>query len=65
VPKASDEGAIDLDLVDRKLSQPPQAGIAGSEVVDRDSHTLCVQSVQIVQVTVARTQEQAFGNLQL
>ena len=45
VPQSSDKGSVDLDLVDRELSQPPQAGIAGPEVIDRDPNPLAVQSV--------------------
>jgi hypothetical protein len=30
-----DEGAVDLDLVDRQVSQSSEAGISGTEVVER------------------------------
>ena len=42
VPQSSYKGLVNLDLVDRELSQPPQARVAGSEVIDRDSNTLPV-----------------------
>jgi hypothetical protein len=34
-----DVGAVDLEHLDRKLTQVAQRGIAGPEVVDRDLHT--------------------------
>jgi hypothetical protein len=45
MPEVSDKGLVDLDLVYRKLSQPPQAGIACSKVVDRNSNAFRMESI--------------------
>ena len=39
----ADEAAIDLDLVEGKLAQIAQRGIAGAEIVQRDAHADVVQ----------------------
>ena len=40
----ADEGAIDLQLVNGQAAEVGQRGIAGSKIVDRELHALCLES---------------------
>src|ERR1700733_3333323 len=48
--QAADEGAIDLEDVNRKTMQIRQRGIAGAEIVDREAHAERLETVKALQV---------------
>ena len=60
-----DEGAIDLDLVERETLQVAQRGIAGAEIVQRDPNAELAQLVQHVQRRFVVANEHGLGDLEL
>ena len=58
-----DERSVELDDVERYLTQVAQGGVAGSEVVDRDSDAQLSQPLQVQPGGLVIAQEQALGDL--
>jgi hypothetical protein len=50
----ADEGAVDLQRVEREAPQVGQRRIAGAEVVQRDAHAQAAQGVQLLEGAVRR-----------
>ena len=60
-----DEGAVDLDLVERERLQIGQRRIAAAEIVHRDAHAERLQPPQQRQPAVEIVDQHAFGDLEL
>src|SRR5712692_6971250 len=60
----TDEGAVDLEAIDRQLGKIAQARVARSEVVHRDLHTEGLQALQDEDRLLAIVDEHALGKLQ-
>ena len=60
-----DEGAVDLDLLDREALQVGQARIAGAEVVDRQADAHAVDLAEDLQRLLAVLHQRGFGDLEL
>src|ERR1700716_4625369 len=60
-----DEGAVDLDLVERKAAQIAQRRIAGAEVVHRDLDAESAELVQRRQGRFILVQQDRLGDLEL
>src|SRR6185312_15260824 len=58
------EALINLDLVERKPLQVPEIGIAGAEIVKRNTHAELVQILDALDHLVRVVDEHAFGNFQ-
>src|SRR5579884_3496632 len=61
----ADEGLIDLDLVERKLSQVIERRVTRAEVVQRDADAEIFQLLHDGECGVALLQEDALGDLDL
>ena len=59
------EGAIDLDLVEREAAQVAERAIAGAEIVHGDAHAELAQLVQRGERVLAVLQQDRFGDLEL
>ena len=59
-----DEGPVDLQLVEREFAQIGEAGIAGSEVVERDPHAERSQPMQHGYDRLGIVDKKALGDLQ-
>ena len=62
--QAFDEGAIDLQDVDREAVQVGQRGIAGAEVVERQAHAEHLQGAEGLLELRRVIQQQALGDLE-
>ena len=62
---AADEALVDLDLVERRLLQIAERGIAGAEIVEREADADRLQLGEHVVGRFAFDQEHAFGDLEL
>src|SRR5690606_27256934 len=63
---AFDEALVDLDEIDRELLQVPERGIAGAEIIERNSYAAHVhQRQRAVPVFRAAAEEHRFRHLQL
>src|SRR5436190_3344053 len=60
-----DEGAVDLDLVERKRLQVTQRGIAAAEVIHRYADPERLQPPQQCQTAIEILDQYAFGDLKL
>ncbi len=60
-----DEGAIDLDLVEREALQVAQRGIAGAEIVERDPDPELAQLVQDIERGLVVADQHGLGDLEL
>ena len=60
-----DEGAVDLDLVEREALQIAQRGIAGAEIVKRDPHPQAAELMQHRQRDLVVANEHRLGDLEL
>ena len=60
-----DEGAVDLDLVERERLQIAQRGIAAAEIVHRDAHAERLQPPQQRQAAVEILDQHALGDFEL
>ena len=60
-----DEGAIDLDRVDRKLLHQRHRGIAGAEIVDGEAHAAAADDVEQFDRAADVVHHHAFGDLEL
>ena len=58
------ESAVDLEHVDRQATQIAQAGVAGSEVVDRDIDAELAQSLQVFYALCEVIDQRAFRQLE-
>ncbi len=58
-----DEAAIDLDLVERETLQIAQRGIAGAEIVQRDTDTDGAKLMQNLQRGFVIADQDGFGDL--
>src|SRR5207248_11083190 len=63
--KAAQEQAIDLQLVDRQLTQVGKARIAGAEVVDREAHAEAADLAQGRGVLTEVRHQHPLGDLEL
>src|SRR6266496_1131554 len=59
-----DERTVDLQLVDGKLSQIAQTGIAGPEVVDRERYSHSLELLQQRECKLTGGEQQALGEFQ-
>src|SRR5581483_1834420 len=59
-----DEGAVDLDLVEREGPQVRQRRVTGSEIVHRDAHAEGLELTQRHQRAVEVADQRGFGNLE-
>ena len=62
---AAHEALVDLDLVERRLLQIAERGIAGAEIVEREPHADRLQPGEHLVGRVIVGEEHAFGDLQL
>ena len=62
---AADEALVDLDLVERRLLQIAERGIAGAEIVEREADADRLQLGEHVVGRFAFDQEHALGDLEL
>ena len=60
-----DEGAVDLDLVERERLQIGQRRIAAAEIVHRDAHAERLQPAQQREAALEILDQHAFGDFQL
>ncbi|GCC44573.1 hypothetical protein chiPu_0028521, partial [Chiloscyllium punctatum] len=60
-----DEGAVDLDLVERKRLQIAQRGIAAAEIIHRDAHAERLQPAQQRQAAVEILDQHTLGDFEL
>ena len=60
-----DEGAVDLDLVEREALQIAQRGIAGAEIVQRDPDAELAQLMQHVERRLVVANQHRLGDLEL
>jgi hypothetical protein len=60
-----DEGAVDLDLLDRETREIAQARIAGAEIVHGDRHAELIEARQRLHDRLGVLQKDAFGDLEL
>ncbi|GCC48752.1 hypothetical protein chiPu_0033275, partial [Chiloscyllium punctatum] len=63
--KILDEGAVDLDLVERKALQIAQRRIAGAEIVERDAHAELAQLMQDIECGIVVADQHGLGDLEL
>ena len=61
----ADEGAVDLDLVDREAAQVAQRGIAGAEIVERDAEAGARSWPMRVAAASRSLDQDALGDLEL
>ena len=59
-----DEGAVDLEKVDRKTLQVAQRRVAGAEIVDRHPHAHALEGSQGRDIVVGMVHQDAFGQFQ-
>ena len=59
-----DEGAVDLDLVERQTLQVGQRRIAGAEIVERESDAKAAQGQHLGDHIIDVDQQQALGDFQ-
>ncbi len=60
-----DEGAVDLDAIDRKMAEIGEAGITGAEIVDRNLDTEIVELVEDRDGTAGIRHRRGFRDLDL
>ena len=60
----TDEGAVDLDLAERKFLQVAQARIAGAEIVERDAHAERAQRFEPLQGLLRVVDQNPFGHFE-
>src|SRR6185437_14740539 len=60
-----DEGAVDLDLVERERLQIAQRGIARAEIVHRDAHAERLQAAQQRQTSIEVLDQHTLGDFEL
>jgi hypothetical protein len=60
-----DEGAVDLDFLDREAGEVAQARIAGAEIVHGDPHAELVEAGERFENGIGVLQDNAFGDLEL
>src|SRR6267154_1557020 len=60
-----DEGAVDLDLVERERLQIAQRGIAAAEIVHRDAHAERLQPPQQRKAAIEILDQHALGDFEL
>src|SRR5215212_1127791 len=60
-----DEGAVDLDLVERKRLQVAQRRVAAAEVIHGYTYPKCLKPPQQSQTTIEILDQHAFGDLKL
>jgi hypothetical protein len=65
VSHCGNEGAIDLQRIDRQSCKVSQRGIAGAEIIDRHLRPSSRYAIQPVDDILCFFQEHAFGNLEI
>src|SRR5229473_8347872 len=60
-----DEGAVDLDPVERKRAQVGQRRVAGAEIVHRDTDTECLDLPQHAECPIKIADKRRLGDLNL
>src|SRR6516162_4200211 len=63
VGETTDEGAVDLQHVDREAVQVGERRVAGAEVIDRQSHAECLDAMETLEVGIGVVHGGALGQL--
>jgi hypothetical protein len=63
VGETTDEGAVDLQYVDREAVQVGERGVAGAEVIDRQSHAEGLDAMETLEVGSGVIHGGALGQL--